>query len=640
MCAAANPACIFLFRAPHVPYAAPANFRTPSKSEDLGAEGRAAFSPDGFEALQADGGGRGIVQAQARAWLGFVETDQSVCRVDDDQGFTQRLHAFGNGAQVQCVRVTFGKTDEARLVAVQVRGAFQGNADLRRRIFGQSVFERIDAFRPGEAKRGEVAVENAERLAKQPENPGTGGVEFAPAGTEGVEGVAHGRCSVRWVELRNFWEVGMPVGVIEALDHEARGIARQDGKAIFVEGALPGETVEYASFRRKPNYEQAHLLRVMHGAATRVPPVCPHFGVCGGCVMQHLEFRAQVAVKQRILEDNLWHIGRLRPDEILPPIQGPAWGYRHKARLGVRKVPKKGGILVGFHERKSSYIADIRSCPVLHPAVSALLLPLRELIGSLSISERLPQIEVAVGEACVALVLRILEPLVPADETCLKSFADQHGVVFYLQPKGPDSARRFYPLPGPELAYHLPEFGLRMAFRPTDFTQVNHAINRVLIRRALELLDPQPDERIVDLFSGLGNFTLPIARRGARVLGVEGSAALVERGRECAALNGLAERADFAEADLFACTPESLLALGAMDKLFIDPPREGALEVVKSLPETDAPARIVYVSCNPATLARDAAILVSQKGYRCRAAGAVNMFPHTAHVESIALFER
>ena len=432
----------------------------------------------------------------------------------------------------------------------------------------------------------------------------------------------------------------MPVGVIESLDHEARGIARQDGKAIFVEGALPGERVEYASYRRKPKYEQAHLVRVLRPSPVRVAPRCPHFGVCGGCAMQHLEPGAQVAVKQRVLEDSLWHIGKTRPEQILPPIVGPVWGYRHKARLGVRKVPGKGGLLVGFRERRSSYIAEIATCPVLHPAVSDLILPLRRLIDGLSISDRLPQVEVAVGDVCVSLVLRILAPLTPADETALRDFADRHGIVFYLQPKGPDSAFRFHPLPGPELDYRLPEFGLQMIFRPTDFTQVNHSMNRVLIRRALELLDPRPGERVVDLFCGLGNFTLPIARCGATVVGVEGSPALVARGEESARRNGLADRVGFAVANLFECTPESLAALGRMDKLLIDPPREGALEVVRSLPEAGGAPRIVYVSCDPATLARDAAILVRVKGYRFRAAGIVNMFPHTAHVESIAVFER
>ncbi len=431
----------------------------------------------------------------------------------------------------------------------------------------------------------------------------------------------------------------MPVAAIESLDHEARGVARQEGKAIFVDGALPGEIVEYASYRRKPSFEMAQLVRVVSPSSARTAPRCPHFGVCGGCAMQHLNPEAQVAVKQRILEDSLWHIGRVRPDQVLPPIQGEPWGYRRRARLGVRRVPKKGGMLVGFHERRSSYIADIRSCPVLPPQVSDLLLPLRELFGSLSIAERLPQVEVAMGDACLALVLRILEPLTGADEERLRQFADQHGVVIYLQPRGPDTAFRFHPLPGPRLAYGLPEFGVELEFRPTEFTQVNHAINRVLVRRAMRLLDPKPGERVADLFCGLGNFTLPIASLGATVLGLEGSEALVARGRESAVANGLADHVDFGVANLFECNEDSLAALGHFDKMLIDPPREGAVEVVKAL-GGDAPGRIVYVSCNPATLARDAGILVGAKGYRLRAAGAVNMFPHTAHVESIAVFER
>lgn len=431
----------------------------------------------------------------------------------------------------------------------------------------------------------------------------------------------------------------MPTGRIESVDHEGRGITRLEGKTIFVDGALPGEVVEYASYRKKPNYELAHLVRVVSASPARVQPKCPHFGICGGCAMQHLDPAAQVAIKQRVLEDSLWHIGRVRPEYMLPPIQGTPWGYRHRARLGVRKVPKKGGMLVGFHEKKSSYIADIRTCPILVPHVSDLLLPLRELFGALSIADRLPQVEVAVGERCTALVLRILEPLNGNDERLLREFADRHGVVLYLQPKGPDSAYRFHPTPGPRLSYSLPEFDLEMEFRPTDFTQVNHAVNRMLVRRAIRLLDPQPGERIADLFCGLGNFTLPIARRGAQVVGIEGSAALVQRGKEGAVANSLGDRVEFGVANLFDCTPESLAALGRFDKMLIDPPREGAIEVVKALGD-DGPQRIVYVSCNPATLARDAAVLTTVKGYRFVAAGAVNMFPQTAHVESIALFEK
>lgn len=431
----------------------------------------------------------------------------------------------------------------------------------------------------------------------------------------------------------------MPIGIIESLDHEARGIARQEGKAIFIDGALPGETVEYASFRRKPNYELAHLVSVLKPTAVRVEPRCPHFGICGGCAMQHIEPAAQVAAKQRILEDGLWHIGRTRPERVLSPIFGDPWGYRHRARFAVRKVERLGGVLIGFHEKRSSYIADMQTCAILPPHVSAMLMPLRELIGSLSIADRIPQLELAVGEHCTTLVLRILQPLTKADEKLLRQFADRHQVVFYLQPKGPDSVYRFYPEDGARLSYTLPEFSLELDFKPTDFTQVNHAVNRILVRRALALLDPQPGERIADMFCGLGNFTLPIARSGAHVVGVEGSAALVKRGRESALSNGLADVVEFGVANLFDCTEESLSALGHFDKMLIDPPREGAIELVKAL-GSGAPKRIVYVSCNPATLARDAAVLVSVKGYRFTAAGVVNMFPHTAHVESIAVFER
>lgn len=431
----------------------------------------------------------------------------------------------------------------------------------------------------------------------------------------------------------------MPIGVIESLDHEARGITRLEGKRVFVDGALPGETVEYASFRRKPNYELAHLVGVHSTSVARVVPRCKHFGVCGGCAMQHLDDAAQVAVKQRILEDSLWHVGRVRPGQILPPIFGEPWAYRHRARLGVRKVPSRGGVLIGFHERRSSYIADIRSCAVLPPHVSDLLLPLRELIDALSIADRVPQVEVAVGEACTALLLRILEPLSARDEDLLREFADRHQVAFYLQPKGPDSSYRLYPLPGSRLSYTLPEFGLELDFNPNDFTQVNHAVNRVLVRRALILLGAKPGERVADLFCGLGNFTLPIARSGATVLGIEGSPALAERGRQSAVANGLADKVEFIVANLFESTPASIEAFGHVDKMLIDPPREGAIEVAKALGD-DSPRRIVYVSCNPATLARDAEVLVRVKGYDFTAAGVVNMFPHTGHVESIAVFDK
>jgi len=431
----------------------------------------------------------------------------------------------------------------------------------------------------------------------------------------------------------------MPVALIESLDHEGRGVAHCDGKAIFIEGALPRERVEYSSYRKRPSYEQATLSRVIKASAQRTTPKCPHFGVCGGCSMQHVEATAQVAAKQRVMEDALWHLARLRPDALLPAIHGPAWGYRDRSRIGVRLVPKKGGVLVGFHEKRSSFIADMSSCEILPPHISALLLPLRPLVSGFSAPDRMPQVEIAVGEGKTVLVFRNLLPLTEQDESRMLAFGAEHGVSMWIQPGGPDTVRPLDQAEEPCLYYTLPEFDVRMRFRPNDFTQVNVHINRLLMRRAMQLLEPQPGERIADLFCGLGNFSLPIARSGAQVVGVEGSAALVARAAENAHLNGLGERCEFQVANLFEATPESLAALGHLDKLLIDPPREGAIAVAQALGE-DAPKRIVYVSCNPATLARDAAVLVHEKGYRLKRAGIANMFPQTSHVESIALFER
>jgi 23S rRNA (uracil1939-C5)-methyltransferase len=432
---------------------------------------------------------------------------------------------------------------------------------------------------------------------------------------------------------------------VASLDQEGRGVARVDGKAVFIEGALPGERAVITTLKRKATYEIARAETILRANPARVIPRCPHFGVCGGCSLQHFDAGAQVAAKQRALEDALWHLGRVRAGLLLPPIHGPAWGYRHRARLSVRHVPKKGGVLVGFHEKKSSYVADMTSCAILPPKVSAMLPRLRALVGGLSVRDRLPQIELALGDiheerapACV-LVLRILEPFAPRDEALLAAFADAHDVEFWLQPAGPESAVPFG-LPLSRLAYTLPEFDLNFPYAPTEFTQVNPAINRVLVRRAMALLDPRPGERIADFFCGIGNFTLPIARRGAHAIGVEGSQVLARRAEENAAHNGLQERATFRAANLFAATPENLDALGPLDKVMLDPPREGAIALVKALPADGAPTRIVYVSCNPATLARDAEVLVHNHGYALAAAGVINMFPHTAHVESIAMFER
>ena len=435
------------------------------------------------------------------------------------------------------------------------------------------------------------------------------------------------------------------VVTIESLDQEGRGVAHVDGKALFVEGALPGERVTTVTLKDKPNYTIARVARILEASSSRVVPRCPHFGVCGGCTLQHAHPSLQIAAKQRALEDALARIGRVRPEVMLPPIEGPAWGYRFRARLSVRHVAKKGGVLVGFHERKSSFVADMTECHVLPAKLSRLLPELRALVGALSIRDRLPQIEVAVGERggqpVYALVLRILAPLSGEDERRLIAFADAHGVEFWLQTGGPATVAPFHPRTS-SLEYALPDFAVTMPFGPAEFTQVNDAINRVLVRRAVSLLAPQPGERIADFFCGLGNFTLPIARRGAHVIGIEGSAALVRRAEENAARNGLAGNARFAVANLFAVTADSLRAFGPLDRALIDPPREGAVELVKALPPRDAVAgleRIVYVSCAPGTLARDAAVLVHDRGYRLAAAGVVNMFPHTAHVESIAVFD-
>jgi len=431
-----------------------------------------------------------------------------------------------------------------------------------------------------------------------------------------------------------------PIVEIESLDHEGHGVARLNGKVVFVDGALTGERAEISIFRKHPKYDSANTVSVLKTSAQRAIPRCPHFGRCGGCSLQHLEPSAQVAVKQRVLEENLARIGKVSAESLLPALHGPYWGYRYRARLSVRKVLKKGGVLVGFHEKRSSFIADMHGCDVLHPAVASLIQPLRTLINQLSNSDRIPQVEIAVGEHVTALVFRLMEPWNSQDEDLVRDFVDQHErVQIWIQPKGPDTAYVFYPADSPPLDYSLPEFGLVMPFRPTEFTQVNMAINRALVSRTVRLLAPKPQERIGDFFCGLGNFTLPLASSGATVIGIEGSKGLVERARQNATANGLHD-VEYSVDDLFQMTPEKYSRLGHFDKLLIDPPRDGAMELVKSLPEHDGPWRIVYVSCNPATLARDADVLCHVKNYRLVSAGVANMFPHTAHVESIAVFER
>jgi len=447
---------------------------------------------------------------------------------------------------------------------------------------------------------------------------------------------------------------------VNSLDMDAQGIARRpDGKVVFIDGALPFEVVSVQVGRQKNSFEQGTVTEIHHESSQRVRPGCPHFGLhtgsCGGCKMQHLEVSAQVAVKQRVLEDNLWHLGKVKAETMLRPIEGPAWGYRYRARLSMRYVVKKGEVLIGFHERKSRYIADMKVCPVLPPHVSRMLLPLRELIGQMDARESLPQLELACGDSVTALVLRHMEPLSDGDKALLRTFATEQNVQWWLQAKGPDTVQ-LLDAEGPQLSYGLPDFGITMPFRPTDFTQVNPFINRVLVARSLRLLDAQKTERVIDWFCGLGNFTLPIATQAGEVLGIEGAETLVARSRENYAANqshrpkaqALAPT-QFVARNLFEMTPEMLVADGSADKWLVDPPREGAFALSKALAElnenTDLrqgwlpPKRIVYVSCNPATLARDADILVHRAGYRCVSAGIINMFAHTAHVESMAVFE-
>ncbi len=434
--------------------------------------------------------------------------------------------------------------------------------------------------------------------------------------------------------------------LIESLDHEGRGVAHVDGKAVFVERALPREQVEYLPSRKKKNFETAKLTRIVRASSDRVLAKCAFYEICGGCGQQHADPRLQVAAKQRVLEDNLARIGKVTPERVLPPIYGAPWEYRHRARMSVNYVAKKGGVLVGFREKKSSYVADMHSCEVLAGGIGRLIDPLRAMLTTLDKHDRIPQIEVAVGERVTALVLRLLEPLTPADEATLRAFADAHAashrLQWWVQVKGPETAVPWYPLDAPDLTYLLPEFDLDINFRPTEFTQVNHRVNRLMVQRAIDLLDPQPGEVIADLFCGLGNFSLPIARRGADVIGVEGSEALTMRAMENAQRNGLESRTRFFAADLYTDQEAAMKKIPAVTKMLIDPPRDGAIEVCKLLGADLRPelTRIVYVSCSPGTLARDAEVLVHTKGFTLKAAGVVNMFPHTAHVESIALFER
>ena len=428
------------------------------------------------------------------------------------------------------------------------------------------------------------------------------------------------------------------LGPVDALTHEGEGIIHA-GKTVFVAGALPGETVRYRRIRRHKRHDDGLLLEVVQAAPERTTPRCKYFGVCGGCALQHLASMRQIEAKQAELRDSLERLARVTPEAWLEPLTGPPWAYRRRARLGARYVPKKERVLVGFRERLSSRVAELDACEVLAPPAGALIGALAALLSGLDVRTQVPQIEVAVGDNATALVLRVLAEPSAADLARLQDFERAHPVRLYLQRGGLESIARLSPAAGEAaLHYTLPALDLTLEFAPTDFTQVNASMNRVLVRRAIALLAPQAGETIADFFCGVGNFTLPIARRGARVAGVEGNRDLVRRAEANAAANGLADRARFAVADLYAATTASIDALGPLDRALLDPPREGAIALVKALP--DRLQRVVYVSCNPATLARDASVLVRERGFALAAAGVANMFPHTAHIESIALFTR
>ncbi|TAN48549.1 MAG: 23S rRNA (uracil(1939)-C(5))-methyltransferase RlmD [Methylococcaceae bacterium] len=440
---------------------------------------------------------------------------------------------------------------------------------------------------------------------------------------------------------RNYQRKPLPkdarAAVIDSLNHDGRGVARVDGKVVFIDGALPGETIHFIYSKNHRDYAEGRVAAIVTASSERIQPHCPNADICGGCSLQHLTHEAQIHHKQTLLLEQLRRIGKVEPAQVFAPIRGPLWGYRHRARLSVKDVRKKGQLLVGFREKASPFVADIQACPVLHPAVGTRLLELRALLAGLKLRELIPQIEIAVGDHRSTLVFRILDDAPPEDWARLRAFGAQHGFDIYLQRQGPDS---IVPVQSDTVLphYSLPESGLDFHYNPTEFTQVNPAINRSMVARALELLAPGPQDAVLDLFCGLGNFTLPLAQRAKAVVGVEGEMGLVRQARDNARHNGI-DNVAFYATDLFQEVGQAEWAQRRYDKILLDPARAGAQEIVRQLPRFAA-RRVVYVSCNPATLARDAGILVHEAGYRLLGAGIMDMFPHTAHVESIALFER
>jgi 23S rRNA (uracil1939-C5)-methyltransferase len=432
---------------------------------------------------------------------------------------------------------------------------------------------------------------------------------------------------------------------VESIDIEGKGIARIDGKTVFIQGALPEETVEIEIYKQKPNFDMARTLNIITPSSKRVTPECPNFGICGGCSLQHIEFHTQVEYKQQVLIDNLKHIGGVWAENILEPIYGTPWNYRHRARMSSRYVHKKESALVGFREKASVYVANMTECRILPQAVSNLIPALRDLVAKLSIKEQIPQIEVAVGNEVNVFVIRIMEKLSFTDEDIIRNFVDTHTTIsepiqIWLQPGGQDSCYPFYPANTPTLSYKIKDFDIDMPYFPAEFTQVNPYINQVMIKQAITLLSLEANDSIFDFFCGIGNFTLPIATLVNKVIGIEGNEQLVNRAIANAKHNKLENKVDYKAANLFKIDDAWLQNLGKADKWLIDPPRDGAIDLIKAITPEIAPQKIVYVSCNPATLARDAGILVNEHGYKLKHAGVINMFPHTSHIESIAVFER
>lgn len=423
---------------------------------------------------------------------------------------------------------------------------------------------------------------------------------------------------------------------IDALTHDGRGIARVDGKVVFIDEALPGESVDFIYTDSHKDYAEGRVVALHSRSPIRAEPACAHYGSCGGCSFQHVADHEQIVVKEQLLKEQFQRIGKLDIPVIWSALTGPHWGYRRKARMGVKYVGKKGRVLVGFRERRHPYLAEIDSCKVMHPVVGENLLALGEMIGQLSIRDKIPQIEVAIGDEHCVLAVRTLEPATAADIEIMRAYAHQHGVTLCLQPKGPDTIAV---LPGePEVIpyYALPELGLRFQFKPAMFTQVNYEINQKMIHRALAALELSKQDNVLDLFCGLGNFTLPLATQAGHVVGVEGDLPLVQHARENAKLNQL-DNVEFYVADLSKDVSSQPWSQQKFNKVLLDPSRAGASEILHNFQHWQ-PERIVYVSCNPSTLARDAGILVNELGYQLVQAGVMDMFPQTAHVESIALF--